>query len=316
MGRRPRRRRARARPDPGAAAPTPTSFGPTPYADFQCSLDDPPGYRNYWTAENVVDLPDEAIAALVRRAAELPPGPSALFIVAWGGAVRRFGPEHSPLRGPRGALHRPPAHPLGGPGRRRALHARSAARSASDMQPWSTGATYPNFLGDEGAARMRAAFGACAERLSAVKAEWDPHGVFRTHQAIGETAPSVRLPVIEHGDPDGVPVVLLHGLSDSGRSFEPLLPHLPPSLRVLAMTLRGHGDAPKPEDGYGAEQMAADVVAILDDADVDRAVVAGHSMGSIIATRLALDAPERVAGLVLMGAKPTFDDPSSTSSSR
>ena len=62
-------------------------------------MDDPPGYRNYWTAENVVDLPDEAIDAVARRAAELPAGPSQLFIVAWGGALARFGPEHSPLAG-------------------------------------------------------------------------------------------------------------------------------------------------------------------------------------------------------------------------
>jgi pimeloyl-ACP methyl ester carboxylesterase len=125
----------------------------------------------------------------------------------------------------------------------------------------------------------------------------------------GARARAVRLSVIEQGDPHGAPVVLLHGLSDSGRSFEPVLPHLPASLRVLAMTVRGHGDAPKPEDGYSAEQLAADVLATMDDAKVDRAVVAGHSMGSIIGTRLAIDAPERVAGLVLMGAKPTFDDP-------
>ena len=50
------------------------------------------------------------------------------------------------------------------------------------MGPWSIGATYPNFLGEEGAARVSAAFGASAERLAAVKAEWDPHGVFRTPQ--------------------------------------------------------------------------------------------------------------------------------------
>jgi pimeloyl-ACP methyl ester carboxylesterase/FAD/FMN-containing dehydrogenase len=298
-----------------ALGPDVDLFGPTEYADLQCSLDDPPGYRNYWTAENVVDLPDAAITTLVRRAAELPAGPSALFIVAWGGAVRRVGPEQSPLGGREAGFI---VHPLmlwddpTDDERCRTL-GRAFRR---DMEPWSTGAAYPNFLGNEGIARMQTAFGASTERLSALKAEWDPHGVFHTHQAIGDTAPVaaagragiVRLPVIEQGDPDGVPVVLLHGLSDSARSFDPVLPHLPPSLRVLAVTQRGHGDAPKPEDGYSAEQMAADVIALLDDANIQRAVVAGHSMGSIIATRLALDAPERVAGLVLMGAKPSFDD--------
>ena len=52
-----------------ALGPDADFFGTTPYADFQCSVDDPPGYRNYWTAESVVDLPDAAIDAIVRRAA-------------------------------------------------------------------------------------------------------------------------------------------------------------------------------------------------------------------------------------------------------
>jgi alpha/beta hydrolase family protein/berberine-like enzyme len=222
--------------------------------------------------------------------------------------VPRFGPEHSPLAGREARFI---VHPLllwedpDDDERNRAL----AHAFRSDLQPWSIGATYPNFLGDEGTARMRAAFATSAERLAAIKDEWDPRGVFRTHQAIrGARAnrAAVRLPVIDSGDADGVALVLLHGLSDSGGSFEPVLSHLPPSVRALAVTLRGHGDAPKPADGYDVDQPAADVVAVLDDAGVQRAVVAGHSMGSIVAARLALDAPERVAGLVLMGAKPTF----------
>lgn len=166
-----------------ALGPDADFFGPTGYADFQCSVDDPPGYRNYWTAENVVDLPDVAIDVLVRRATELPPGPSQLFIVAWGGAVRRFGPEHSPLAGREARFI---VHPLllweepADDERCRAL-GRAFRR---DVQRWSIGATYPNFLGEEGNARMSAAFGTSTERLAAVKAQWDPHGIFRTHQAI------------------------------------------------------------------------------------------------------------------------------------
>lgn len=162
-------------------------FGRTAYADFQCSVDDPPGYRNYWTAENVTDLPDEAIALLVRRATELPAGPSQLFIVAWGGAVRRFGPEHSPLAGREARFI---VHPLllweeaADDERGRAL----GRAFREDMRPWSVGATYPNFLGEEGGARMSAAYGRSVERLAAVKAAWDPHGVFRTHQAIRTAA--------------------------------------------------------------------------------------------------------------------------------
>lgn len=170
-----------------ALAPDADLFGPTGYADFQCSVDDPPGYRNHWTAESVVDLPEAAIDALVRRATELPAGPSQLFVVAWGGAVAGFGPDHSPLAGREARFI---VHPLllwedpADDERCRAV----ARAFRGDMRRWSIGATYPNFLGDEGAARMSAAFGASAARLAAVKSVWDPHGLFRTHQAVRATA--------------------------------------------------------------------------------------------------------------------------------
>ena len=166
-----------------ALGPNADFFGPTGYADFQCSVNDPPGYRNYWTAENVVDLPDEAIDALVRRATELPAGPSQVFIVAWGGALGRVGPEHSPLAGRDAGFI---VHPLllwadaADDDRNQTL----ARAFRTDMRLWSTGATYPNFLGDEGGQRMRAAYGSSTDRLAAVKAEWDPYGIFRTHQDI------------------------------------------------------------------------------------------------------------------------------------
>jgi FAD/FMN-containing dehydrogenase len=166
-----------------ALGPAADFFARTDYADFQCSLDDPPGYRNYWTAESVVALPDAALDVLVERAAELPPGPSQLFIVAWGGAVRRFGADHSPLRGRDAEFI---VHPLllwENPDD----DARNVAIGRAfrdDMAPWATGATYPNFLGDEGAERMAAAYGSSVERLATIKAQWDPYDVFRTHQAI------------------------------------------------------------------------------------------------------------------------------------
>jgi non-heme chloroperoxidase len=113
-------------------------------------------------------------------------------------------------------------------------------------------------------------------------------------------ADGVVLPYVEHGA--GAPVVLLHGLSDNWRSFAPVLEHLPPGVRALAVTQRGHGDASKPPGGYEPRRMAADVVAFLDAVGADRAVLAGHSLGSAVALQAAVDAPERVAGLVLGAA--------------
>ena len=111
-----------------------------------------------------------------------------------------------------------------------------------------------------------------------------------------------RLPYVEHGDPDGVPVVMLHGVTDSWRSFEPVLPHLPDDIRAIAVTQRGHGDAPKPERGYLIEDMARDAVELLDDLGIERAVVVGHSMGSWVTQRIAIDYPERLLGVVLAGS--------------
>ena len=67
----------------------------------------------------------------------------------------------------------------------------------------------------------------------------------------------VRLEYVEQGDPAGVPVVMLHGVTDSWRSFERVLPHLPPSVRAIAVTQRGHGDSSKPDTGYRTRDFAA-----------------------------------------------------------
>ena len=166
-----------------ALGPDVDFFAPTGYADFQCSVDDPPGYRNHWTAENVVDLPDAAIDALVRRASELPAGPSQLFIVAWGGAVRRLGADHSPLAGREARFI---VHPLllwqdpADDERNRTL----ARAFRGDMRRWSIGATYPNFLGDEGAARMQRRVRRQRPAPGRHQGPVGPARRFRTHQTI------------------------------------------------------------------------------------------------------------------------------------
>lgn len=116
----------------------------------------------------------------------------------------------------------------------------------------------------------------------------------------------VRLEWAEQGRHGGTPVIALHGVTDSWRSFAPVLPHLPADLHVMALTQRGHGGSGKPADGYWPADFAADVVAFLDTQGIARAVLVGHSMGSIHALRCAIDHSSRVAGLVLAGARPWF----------
>src|SRR5918994_40377 len=76
-----------------------------------------------------------------------------------------------------------------------------------------------------------------------------------------ELPTGVTLPYVAQGDPAGVPVVLLHGGTDSWRSFQPVLPYLPSSIRAFALTQRGHGDARRPGSGYHPREFAADVAA-------------------------------------------------------
>lgn len=116
----------------------------------------------------------------------------------------------------------------------------------------------------------------------------------------------IRLPYAEQGDPSGLPVLLLHGFADSWRSFELVLPYLPENIHAVALTLRGHGDASRPATGYGIRDFAGDLAEFQDAMHLRAAVIVGHSMGSGVALRFALDHPERTMGLVLVGASPTM----------
>jgi non-heme chloroperoxidase len=118
----------------------------------------------------------------------------------------------------------------------------------------------------------------------------------------------VKLPYVEQGDPSGVPVLLLHAIADSWRSFEPILSHLPESIRAFALTQRGHGDASRPAGGYHSRDFAADLAAFMDALHLEAAVIVGGSSGGFIARRFAIDHPERTLGLVLLGSPATLRD--------
>jgi len=121
-------------------------------------------------------------------------------------------------------------------------------------------------------------------------------------------ADGLRLPYVAQGDPAGIPVVLLHAYVDSWRSFEPVLAHLPHSIRALVPTQRGHGDADKPTFGYALEQMAADAAAFLHAVELDAAVIVGSSSGGYVAQRFAVDFPQLTRALVLIGSPRSLRD--------
>jgi pimeloyl-ACP methyl ester carboxylesterase len=119
-------------------------------------------------------------------------------------------------------------------------------------------------------------------------------------------ADGVRLAGDEAGS--GSPVVLLHGLTATRRYVVMGSRALDRAgHRVIAYDARGHGQsAPAPDpDRYEYSDLAADLLAVLDGAGVQSAVLAGASMGAHTAVRMALTRPERVTGLVLI--TPAFD---------
>jgi pimeloyl-ACP methyl ester carboxylesterase len=102
---------------------------------------------------------------------------------------------------------------------------------------------------------------------------------------------------------DGPPIVLLHGLSATKRYVVHRSKVLPRAgYRLVMYDARGHGESAAPEDpdAYEYSDLAADLGSIMDEYELDRAALAGVSMGAHTALRFALDAPERVSALVLI----------------
>jgi pimeloyl-ACP methyl ester carboxylesterase len=102
----------------------------------------------------------------------------------------------------------------------------------------------------------------------------------------------------------GAPVLLLHGYSDGAGAWAPVLPHLPAAWRVATPDQRGHGGSERPAGPYTMAAFAADAARLIHTLGWERATVVGHSMGGMVAQRLAIDFPERVERLVLVGTTP------------
>ena len=119
-------------------------------------------------------------------------------------------------------------------------------------------------------------------------------------------ARGITLSYAVQGDASGPVLLLLPGPTDSWRSYEPVLAKLPTVVRAIAVSQRGHGDSDKPAVGYRVTDLAGDVVALLDGLGVERAVLAGHSGSCLVARRVAIDDPDRVAGLVLEASPTTL----------
>lgn len=151
---------------------------------------------------------------------------------------------------------------------------------------------------------------ASAQRVFKEQRNWSIYHTMAGSQTINsiQLTTGVQLEYLEQGDEEGVPVIFLHGYSDSWHSFEEILSYLPESIHAFALSQRGHGNSSKPESNYHPKGLAADVAAFIKELGLQKAIIAGHSLGGVVAQQFALDYPELNLAIVLIDSSPAFRD--------
>jgi len=95
------------------------------------------------------------------------------------------------------------------------------------------------------------------------------------------------------------PLVLLHGITESSRSYEQLLPSISAHCHVYALDLRGHGDSSKPDDLYQTEAYASDVIKFISEVIKEPVSLAGHSLGGLVTVQVAASEPQLIHRILL-----------------
>ena len=95
------------------------------------------------------------------------------------------------------------------------------------------------------------------------------------------------------------PVVLLHGFTDNGLCWGDVALRLEPEYDVVMIDARGHGISDAPETGYGPKESVEDVLAVIQELNLIKPVVIGHSMGAVTAAHLAAAYPDLLSCVIL-----------------
>ena len=101
---------------------------------------------------------------------------------------------------------------------------------------------------------------------------------------------------------EGLPLVFAHGGGGDLLQWTYQAPHFSERYRIITFDNRGHGRSETPETGYSMESFSEDILGLLDALSLDKVVLIGLTMGAMTALRFALDHPDRLLGMVLVGA--------------
>jgi pimeloyl-ACP methyl ester carboxylesterase len=105
----------------------------------------------------------------------------------------------------------------------------------------------------------------------------------------------------------GSPIIFIHGITANAFCFQAFADNLTSNHRVFAYDLRGRGDSDKPENGYNIPTHAADLAGLIDELELDKPIVAGHSLGALIGLYFAVHYPEKLSKLILIDAGAPFE---------
>jgi pimeloyl-ACP methyl ester carboxylesterase len=136
-----------------------------------------------------------------------------------------------------------------------------------------------------------------------------PHVEGVSHRRV--RARGLEFHLAEAGSGEDV-VLCLHGWPQHWYMWRRLLPALADRHRVLALDLRGYGWSDAPADGYEKENMATDVLAVLDELGLERVKLVGHDWGGWIGFLLCLRAPQRFERFLALGIAPPWPRPGSS----
>src|SRR5262245_32808609 len=100
----------------------------------------------------------------------------------------------------------------------------------------------------------------------------------------------------------GEAIIFLAGMGNSAHSFDGIAPRFANKFHVLALTRRGHAESETPESGYDLDTLVDDIIGFMDVLQIDKAILAGHSLAGVEMTRFTEKYPERVSKLVYFDA--------------